>query len=212
MSNVILYTLLTFLFLIFFVLLTWLAIVYFNKEKEIIDNPLMLNFCSSLDSGRFLGEVKKIETAKGGRHYITLAPKDIDTRITKELDDVNVIIDKDKLISLPKGGVSKEKNIMVGLPPKAELLTPALKDTLIGKAIMWATEMDNYAKTQVEILREGINRRDDLHKEIGTGEASNKFLEFTKDLTLDWMENMINKNEKNKNIISPPIQHTSSNE
>jgi hypothetical protein len=136
-----------------------------------------------------------------------MAPYDIDLSKKEKIEDVNIIVDSGKLVSLPKGHPSKDKNFLIALPPKAEELSPIIKDTLVGKGIMFMTELDNLAKNQTDILREGIERRDALSKEYGTGEMSVKFLQFTQALVQDYMESVLIKSEKGKSSfpINPNV-------
>jgi hypothetical protein len=185
----------------------WLVIVVLHKKEAYRDNPILLNFTSSLNGGRFLGSVISSQIVKNKRHFLTMAPYDIDLSKKEKIEDVNIIVDSGKLVSLPKGHPSKDKNFLIALPPKAEELSPIIKDTLVGKGIMFMTELDNLAKNQTDILREGIERRDALSKEYGTGEMSVKFLQFTQALVQDYMESVLIKSEKGKSSfpINPNV-------
>lgn len=212
MSNAILYVLIGFLFLLLVGAIIWLLIVVFNKKEDKFDNPIALNFLANMDEGYFIGEVLTDTPAKNNRHFLKIKPLDVDTRLKQDVPtEIEVIVEDGKLINIPKGlGISKQKNIIICLPKKAEDLAGPLKDTLFGKGLMWMAELDNYTKSVTDILREGNTRKEALLKDIGTGEISIKFLEQTKNITQDYIENILAKKD-NKQSIGLPT-HTSSNE
>ena len=154
----------------------WLMIVIFGKKQEKEDSTILLNFNSALDNGHFLGEVKQINhMCKGNRCEITYEVRDIDVRNPQNITQVGYI-DNWKLISCPKGFPSKNRNFVIALPLNAEDLPGSFKDTLLGKGIMYMTELDNLAKFCETILRKGIKDREALLKDIGTGEISSNNL------------------------------------
>jgi len=191
-----------------FVLLTglvlWLVIEIYRTKKQLVDTPLALNFVAHLSDGRFIGNEEKVSKGRNGRYVISLDPKDIDIRNEKEVKPVTVIVDNNKLISVPRGSLSRERNVNFYLPPNANDIPDALKDTLIGRAMMWATELKNYEKTVIEILREGGERKDLMLKKIGDGEISKEFISFQEGLVSDYLQKVVSpkdvKGERAGNI------------
>lgn len=197
------YIFLFLLVLAFFGLLVWLAIVVFGVVKERKDTTLLLNFNATRDGGNFIGEIVNIDhNTKKGRPIIEYEVKDIDIS-NPELILQKAIIDNGKMLSMPKGTLSKKRNVIIALPPRAEDLTGSFKETLFGKGIMFMTELDNFAKTQVEILREANNRKDSLAKEIGTGELSVIFTNQIKEHVQDYLDGFIAKKNDGKPAVVP---------
>jgi len=182
---------------VFFVLLgfsIWLLVEYFKEKRKVEDKPFAFNFCSHLPGGdgRFFGIEHSVQLGKKNRYFITLDPKDISVTNEAVVPMVEVVVDSNKRISLAKGRPSKERDIIFYLPPNPEDIPSELQDSVIGKAMMWATKLKNYEKTVVEILREGTDRRDKLLKEMGDGEISKEFLEYTTGLVQDYLGKIIN--------------------
>lgn len=174
-------------FIILFVLTLWLLIAFFQEKKKLQDNPLILNFLSSLDNGYFLGTQISMEDGKNGRHIIKYDPKDIDVLSDdkSQLEPADVIVEKNKLFSLPKGSVSRKRNVLVALPKHADDFPEALKNSLIGKGLMWATEAQNAINAEINSLKEGHDRKDNILKQLGNGEASQAFITFQQELFKD---------------------------
>lgn len=201
MNDLFLYIIIAILFIALLVGIVILLTIIFNKKDDYHDNAILLNFCSALSNGKFLGEVLKTQNGKNNRKIIEFLPKDVDLKNIAELKPEKVIVDNAKIISLSKGLVSSDKNILISLPPSADDFSGPIKETLIGKALMWATELQNFTKTQSEILQEGIDRRDAIAKEYGTGEMSTKFLEFTNSLVQDYMQSTLTKDNKKSSVF-----------
>jgi hypothetical protein len=197
------FILLALLIFVIFALGVWLFIIIVGGKEDEDDAPIIINFMSHKANGRFLGKEIDNKIGKDGRQIITLDPRDviIKKKLKKKIkiEPVHIIVGKNKKISFAKGILSKDKNITFILPPKAEDLPENVKNTLIGKALMWATELQNFAKLEAEILREGTDRRDNLAKAIGDGELSKEFQQFTRELVTDFLETqLLAKEAKNK--------------
>lgn len=197
-----LYLLLAFLILAFFGGFIWLMIEIFGKKQNPQDSTILLNFNSSLDGGNFLGEIKGINhMCKGNRCEITYEVRDVDVRNPQVITQVGYI-DSGKLISCPKGFPSKNRNFAIALPLNAEDLPRSFKETLLGKGIMYMTELDNVAKSCEEILRKGIKDREALLKDIGTGEISSKWVAKQQIFMEEYVNNVLNKKDnKNDNLV-----------
>lgn len=184
-------------------LVIWLLVEYFKEKEEPRDDPIAINFCSHLSEGRFMGTQVKVDIGKDGRYVCMLDPKDLSPKTHDKPKLVTVIVDNNKLVPLPKGRPSKERNFVIYLPPSAEEIPSEMRDTLIGKAMCWATELKNYEKTVIDILREGADRRDELLQKIGDGEISKEFIQFQEGLVADYLKKIINpKDIKEKSSIS----------
>lgn len=184
----------------------WLLYIFLKDSKTPKDKPFILNFLSGFTEGRFLGREESIEQCSNGRHLITFSPKDIDIESYQgsEIKPEKIIVDKGKLISLPKNSFSRDKSIDIALPKSAHDFPDNVRDNLFVKALMWATELENLTKLEVDMLREGHIRKDLLLKEIGTGEISKEFLAFSKELMQDHLENAINPRGVNKQQLGLP--------
>ena len=156
------------------VILAIIVYVKFREEEEEKDNPLGINFLANHSNGRAIGIEKEIIIGKGNRKIITLSPRDINRENIKKLDieDVKVIVDKNKLISIPKGLWSKDKNINIYLPSKLSDFSTALKQTEFGKMLMFWTAIKNADNAEIDALQEGMKRQAAHIESIGAGELS----------------------------------------
>lgn len=198
MANIFLYFVLTFAFVALIGLIIWALIVFLNYKKEIKDDVFGINFMSFKSDGRFVGIERDHKTGKDGRHIISLDPKDVDLSKDEDMKPVKVIVDARKIISMPKGTVSRDKNINIYLPKSATDFPDAIKDSDLGKAFMWLTELKNLVNTEVEMLAEGHTRKDALLIRIGTGEISRSFMKFNEELVKDALEAAVNSKDKPK--------------
>jgi hypothetical protein len=212
MASVFLYVFIGFLFMLLIGAIVWLLIMVFSRKEVTSDNAIALNFLANEDSGFFLGEVVSSDPGKNNRQIINMRPLDVDARKEQIVPEtVPVIVESGKMLNISKAhGLSKQKNITILLPARAEDLSGPLKDTLFGKGLMWMAELENFSKTAVDIVREGNTRKDTLLKEIGTGEISRNFLEQTNNLVRDYMENILSKKDTKQNIGL--VQHSSTHE
>lgn len=178
----------------------WLLTLLFGKNLVAEDTPLLNNYNSMLDNGAFMGEVKNINYAcKGNRIELIYEVKDIDIK-NPMIKEQKIYIENGKLISVPKGVLSRYRNILIALPATAQEVPGALKDTLLGKGIMFMVELDNLGKSCEDILRKGIKDRDTLLKDIGTGEISDKWVKMNKTFMTDYVEALFSKKMDNKNV------------
>lgn len=168
---------------------------YFREEEKPEDDPFILNFMSQRTNGHAYGLEKAAQRTTSGRWNCSFDPKDVRPKdIIKNLwKPQEVVVDYDKVVTLPKGMFSKHKNVKIYLPQNAEDLTPALKDTSFGKMLMLMIEKQNLDKTIQEMLREGTKRRDDLLKELGDGELSAEWLTSIKTLLVEDIKTSIMK-------------------
>jgi len=175
-----------------------LIINYFQEKKNRRDDTIALNFSSNV-SGHFLGIEEEVKDGKGGRHLIKFAPKDIDVyKDDKQIESETIIIDKNKIETFPKGSVSPERNINVYFPRHASDLHESLKNTNLGRAIMWATELQNAVNAEVKSLVEGHHRKDEILNRLGHGEVSKEFLMFQDELFRDALRATLESRGKDK--------------
>lgn len=149
-----------------------IAVVKYGKEEEFFDEPIGLNFMADHCDGRFIGVEKKSELGKDGRKIITLEPRDVNPYQMEKAKNVPVVVDRNKLISLPKGVVSRDKNINIYLPPSLADFPPALKETLFGKIMMFLTAITDASNAEIAAFQEGMKRQSQHVKTMATGEVS----------------------------------------
>jgi hypothetical protein len=199
-------------FIALFGLTIWLLISYFTEKRKIRDDPIILNFLAPIDHGFFLGTQISDITGKDGRHVIQFEPKDIDLlqdnkeKMAKQQEPVDVIVAKNKLFAMPKGSISKLRNVNIVLPKSASDFPEALKESLIGKGLMWAVEAQNAINSEINSLREGHNRKDKIFENIGHGEASTQFMGFMQELYKDALKASVDlkgKDNKPTSVLNP---------
>lgn len=191
----------------------WLLVLIFSERKKEEDVPIAINFLSGITSGVFLGTEVSTVMGKDGRKVVEIAPKDVDFDGKGKIENIKIIVDKNKTITCPKGTLSRKRNVNLYLPPKSSDLSHVFKDEFFGKVIMWATELRNLQNLEIDVLEEGRLRKDELLKKIGTGEISREFMKFTEELVKDALESAISiKDAKNKSTTTPLIPQKSTNE
>ena len=174
-------------------LVIWLLITIFGEKEKKVDNPIALNFLAKRDNGRFIGEEISRSTGKNGRHLCIISPKDISIKNLKDkIPDETVIVDKNKLLSISRGALSKDKNINLYLPATIDDIDSSIRTTPLGLALAYLTMLKDVEKTVEDILREGAMRRDLLLQKIGSGEISKEFINFQEGLVKDYLEHVIN--------------------
>lgn len=198
MASGFLYFMAALAFLLLVAGIVFFLVIYFGYKSKVKDDSLLINFMSYASNKRFIGTIIEDKESKDGRHIITYDPKDIDLDRTKLVEQQKIIVDKNKLINIPKSTLSRDKNIAIVLPPNASDFPDSVKETEIGKAFMWATELRNLINTETDMLREGHIRKDELLRRIGTGEISREFMKFQEELVKDALEVAINTKEKPK--------------
>ena len=158
--------------LISIVIVVTVVILRYKEEEEIRDNPLAINWMSANCDGRAIGVEKNTVLGKDGRKVITISPRDVDSKNLKELNDVTVIVDKNKLISFPKGSLSSDKNINMYLPPSPDLFSDNLKQTEFGKMLMFWTSLKGADNALIDSLKEGMKIQSAHVKSLAGGEVS----------------------------------------
>jgi hypothetical protein len=104
-------------------------------------------------------------------------PKDVNVdKLEKDVKSVKIVVDRNKYLSFPKGTLSKSRNISIGMPLTADHMHETVKDSIFGKGLMFAAELQNAANAEISSLLEGHSRKDDILKRIGPAEISKEFL------------------------------------
>ena len=171
----VMYTILLFFFsACVIILFIWLAYIYYYKEDDIEDRPLCINWMSQFSGNRFLGIETDSKIGKNGRHIIEYLPLDIHSKNIKSIQREIAIIDKNKIISFPKGSLSRDKNLNMYLPPTASDFNDNIKNTEFGKILMWITELKNADNTVIDALKESNKRQAAIVKDLAFGEATIK--------------------------------------
>lgn len=164
-----------------------ILVIRYGREDDYLDQPIGINFMSKHCDGRMIGVEKKSETGKDGRKIITLTPRDVNPHNIDAIQDVTVIVDRNKCIPLVKSNdASREKNINVYLPPNPDDFPEGLKNNLFGKSMMFLTAILNSDNAEISAYKEGMRRQVAHTKNMATGEVSleqmNQFREIFEDL------------------------------
>lgn len=205
MNNII-YVFIIAAFLILFGLIVWLLSIVFREKKEAKDSPIDLNFLSHFDTGCFIGTEISSVGAKDNYHFIKMLPKDIDIdKLNKNevIKPVSIIVENNKICSFPKGTLSKDKNINFLLPKKSSDFHETVKDSIIGKGLMLAVELQNSSNAEINSLIEGHIRKDEILKRIGNAEISKEFLTFQSELYQDMLRTALEAKTKDRSSIVP---------
>ncbi len=198
-----------FAFVLLFVLIIWLLTIVFASKSEASDSTLTLNFLSHFDNGFFIGAETSSVGAKDNYHYIKFLPKDVNVKNNAtKIKEVDVIVEKNKYLSFPKGTLSKERNISMLLPKTASDFHEAVKDSVIGKGLMLGVELQNAANIEIESLLQGHLRKDDILKRIGHAEISKEFLSFQTELYHDALKFAFDVKNRDKTSVSSPLSIT----
>lgn len=163
------------LFVIFvaFAIITWIVVIHFSKEEEEErDNPYGINFLTGNTDGGAIGVEKYVKYGKDGRRIITFSPRDVYIKDINQIPDKQIIVDKNKTISLPKGFWSKDKNINIYLPPSPDAFPEPLKKTEFGKILMLYTALKEVDNTELDAFKEGMKRQAEHIKSMAMGEVS----------------------------------------
>ena len=190
-----------------FAILTWIAIIYFSKEEdEEIDAPIGLNFIAGQTDGRAVGVEKYVNEGKEGRKVITFSARDVRIKDIKQMPDVQVIVDKNKTITLPKGTWSKDKNINIYLPPSVDKFPEPLKKTEFGKILMLYTALKDADNGEIDAFKEGMKRQKAHIQAMGAGEISIKHLTQINELFQETLDSIRESKKKDENTsgFSPP--------
>ncbi|MEK6878847.1 MAG: hypothetical protein AABY22_04565 [Nanoarchaeota archaeon] len=179
-----------FLFILVVIFVIWLIIKVFKTPIILENDPIILNWMAQYSKGRALGVEEKTIMGKGNRFIKYFSAKDINVK--DENPDINtkIVAQHDRIIPFPKGTWSKDRDIIMILPPTTAEFPNHLKDHEFGKFLMTYVELKNAVESEVKILREGTRRRDAILKEMGDSEISEKYLKSVEGLFKDTIKSM----------------------
>lgn len=189
-------------------------VIRFSKDSDIFeDKAFVLNFCSKNsypEKGIAYGILNNIEIGKGGRKIVKFEQRDILPKDFELVKESTVIVDQNKILSIPKGGDwSKQKNIMILLPSSASDFPDSLKETLFGKGLLIATEIQNAVNAEINSIKEGSERKSEILKRLGDGELSREHIMSIDEIFKDVVKLAVDAKKENKpstysSVLSPP--------
>jgi hypothetical protein len=151
----------------------WIAILFYGKDdEEERDNPYGINFLTQHTQGGAIGVERYVKYGKNGRRIIKFSPRDVYVKDMTQIPDIDVIVEKNKTISIPKGAWSKDKNINIYLPPSADAFPEPLKNTEFGKMFMFWTALKDADNAELDAFKEGMRRQSAHIRSMGAGEIS----------------------------------------
>lgn len=198
--------LLIFCFVALFVFAIWTLIIYFSEKKKPKDETIAIDFGAHINGGHFVGTEVSVKQAKGGRHFIEFLPKDVDvTKDDFKVESEQKIVDSNKIVPLPKGAASPERHINIYMPKRASDMHEALKESLLGKGIMIAVEMQNSVNAEIHSLTEGHLRKDEILQRIGHGEVSKEWMTMITEIYRDTLKSSLEAKGKDKTptVLNP---------
>ena len=177
----------------------YLLTLLFKERSESPDSPMIVNFMSHRSNGRAIG-VQTNSRQVANRHIIEFAPRDVDMlKLDKKvIDNEKIIVNDYMQVSLPKGILSKDKNVKFLLPINAEDLPFNLKQHPFGAALMQYIKMQTLSSTESDVLQEIIKRQKHIMKEHGGGEVSEHHIEMLDSLMSDFLKMTTKQKEQNK--------------
>ncbi len=160
-----------FLGIMVFLSLLVVAVVMFFRLKRIEkvdDSNLVFNFASHRTGGSSVGYLKSIVHARNGRKIVSYWARDIDD--SDKL--VTVIVDRNKVETIPRHSLSGGKDITFLFPNRSEELPECMKNSPFGMAIADMIEKTNNDRHVEDVLRASIVLKDEHAKSIKEGEWS----------------------------------------
>jgi hypothetical protein len=163
-----------------------LAITIWERDQKYLDrNPFMINFMPQYTNQSAYGIERSSEKGKEGRTHIKYSPLDIDPETIDQVKDKELIVGKGKRIIVPPGDWSGHKSMGFYLPPTAEDFPDTLKNHEIGKMFMHWVEIKNAINSELDSVKEGSKRKDEILKKLGDGELSKEHLQLIGGLQKD---------------------------
>lgn len=201
--------------ILIFVLLGALAIglvgvglyFWFKEEEHLGDENLIINCMPQHtlpEKGFSIGSEISCDNIDN-KNLITFKPKDVDIKKYKKFDrimPVKIVADKNKVVTLPKGTLSNNRNIKIILPPNPEDFPTSLKETEFGKLLMCMTEQINVNNVESAVIREGSDRKTNILTKSGDGEISIDYLQTQSELFTDAMKTVTEVKNKSTSTTS----------
>ena len=201
-------TFIIFIFGLIIIFLFCVLVYIIGKEEKVREEKVFgFSFFPQYHGSRAYGSIIDQKLGDEGRISKILKPGDISiSEILKREKPKNqrINVEKNKVLSLQKG-FSKGRFIELYLPPTADDFPEEIKNSPIGKMLMFYTELTNASNTQIEAMSEGITRQKEHLKEMGWGEASISRLNYMQELFDDALNSIKEtKKDKGTSSFSPP--------
>jgi len=186
------------------------VIKYQKDDEDEEDKTFCINFLSNFCENVAFGIEQKVVIGKNGRKITTISQRDILAKNIDDMKEVDVITEKNKIVILPKGTWSGQKNINIHLPKNASDFPDGIKETEIGKTLMMLTEIKNAVNAEIESVQEGSKRKTEILKRLGGGELSREHLIIIQELQKDLIKMAVDV-RKDKTTTSYPPVHSPGN-
>jgi len=192
-------------------LFAFLLVLFFREEEEKTLSPLIINLMPQYTipvKGHAVG-VEVNTTKVDNRFLIEYQPRDLNyenINDKKNIENVKVVIDKNKILTLPIGTLSSFRDVKILLAPNAEDYSSELKDTVFGKVIMAMTEAIGVENKETDIVREGSNRKSKLLEKLGDGEISEEYIDKIGEITREALKHAgdTKKESPQRSGFNPP--------
>lgn len=190
-------------------LFVWLLLLLYREKQDYENNPIIVNFNSKYSNKSFIGIQTEVIEGKNGRLHIRYIPKDYDVR-NMNSKETEIIVEPKKVVSLSMGSLSGDRYVKMILPRNPEDLSEELKDHDFFKSMMMFTEMKNAIKTEIDTLREGANRRDNILLKMGDRQLSSKFIQDWEESIKDMVRSITKEELRSKGMktsVPPHLPH-----
>lgn len=151
---------------------TWIIYLVLGSQKTPKDNPDCITLMPDKTDGFFHGTQLKVIDETPDRTLLEFQPRDFDIDDLEDAKPQRLVVEKNKIYHLPKGILSKRKNIVIYGPRDAEDLPKALRETPIGKIIMLAITAESLNQDERKILRTVIETQKKGLEDLNMGEIS----------------------------------------
>ena len=177
---------------VLFGVVTWIVLLFMQKNEERVEEPFILNLMPQFSKGHCFG--LEVSTEKvGDRYLVTYSPRDINKLSLKEdnfIENVKVVVDKDKIINFSKGTLSNYRTFKILLAKNPEDYPTTLKQTTFGKSIMGLTEVINTVNVETNVVREGSDRKTNILYKMGDGELTSSIIEKFQEIAKDMVKSI----------------------
>jgi len=184
-------------------LLFIVAMLLTKPKKEEEDFTFALNLMPQYADGHAYGiRVKSIQ-GKGERTHYVFSPRDYKANFKGKIEEQAINIARNRVKSFPKGTLSNDRHIDILCPPTAADFQQKFLETDIGKALALVTEIQNSVDTEVEMLKEGGLRKDEILKRIGAGEISKRHLQMVDEIQKDALKQSVLSKDSKPGFSAP---------
>jgi len=190
---------------LFFLIIVGVAIIFsiilYGKEEKYENNPLIFSFLGKSSNNCAFGIEEKVETGVGGRALVTFSQRGYNPKKQKKPETVKCIVDKSKIIYLPRWTLDKNKTIKILLPQNADDFPDIMKESEFGQALQLVTEIKNAVNSEISAIKKGSEMKDEILEKLSGGEISREYLSKIDELIKDLIK--IAASTKNKDNIPP---------